>query len=350
MWENDLIHVFPFILYRLLLYKNAPSSTLPLGGGRLFLLSLMLPTHESKTTGHKFNERKGVGDEVLELPIGIMQDNTQVSWLATRGLSPLPQGPWEQTQQHALNRGPNAQGLWEQTYQHPLVPRLCWGPNPQGLWEQTKQHLLMEFVNNFVSMVTRLRNVLAPFGCVGECINTCFFLYSLQITIIQKCPFPNPTLGGGGGGGWRLSLSSLVLKPETTKRKVLPVSFHFVFCLQLAFICCLGQYSICLCHFVSLRFVSFRFFSVLSPFLVSGLVHAVSNNKFSCRFFFFCLPLILEYVPGLPDGNEFKQPPPSRRPKVFTRGGKSCRCNGNIHVYQLMYNLQKPRLMNVGLE
>ena len=39
---------------------------------------LMLPTHESKTTGHKFNGRKGVGDEVLELPISIMQDNTQV--------------------------------------------------------------------------------------------------------------------------------------------------------------------------------------------------------------------------------------------------------------------------------
>ena len=39
---------------------------------------LMLPIHESKTTGHKFNGRKGVGDEVLELPIGIMQDNTQV--------------------------------------------------------------------------------------------------------------------------------------------------------------------------------------------------------------------------------------------------------------------------------
>ena len=86
---------------------------------------------------------KGVGDEVLELPIGIMQDNTQVSWLATRGLSPLPQGPWEQTQQHALYWGPNAQGLWEQTNQHPLVPRLCWGPNPQGLWEQTKQHPLV---------------------------------------------------------------------------------------------------------------------------------------------------------------------------------------------------------------
>ena len=105
---------------------------------------LTLPTHESKTTGHKFNGRKGVGDEVLELPIGIMQDNTQVSWLATRGLSPLPQGPWEQTQQHALYWGPNAQGLWEQTNQHPLVPkRLCWGPNPQGLWEQTKQHPLV---------------------------------------------------------------------------------------------------------------------------------------------------------------------------------------------------------------
>ena len=103
----------------------------------------MLPTHESKTTGHKFNGRKGVRDEVLELPIGIMQDNTQVSWLATRGLSPLPQGPWEQTQQHALYWGPNAQGLWEQTNQHPLVPRLCWGPNPQGLWEQTKQHPLV---------------------------------------------------------------------------------------------------------------------------------------------------------------------------------------------------------------
>ena len=105
--------------------------------------SLMLPTHESKTTGHKFNGRKGVGDEVLELPIGIMQDNTQVSWLATRGLSPLPQGPWEQTQQHALYRGPNPQGLWEQTKQHSLVPRLCWGPNPQGLWEQTQQCALV---------------------------------------------------------------------------------------------------------------------------------------------------------------------------------------------------------------
>ena len=103
----------------------------------------MLPTHESKTTGHKFNGRKGVGDEVLELPIGIMQDNTQVSWLATRGFSPLPQGPWEQTQQHALYRGPNAQGLWEQTNQHPLVPRLCWGPNPQGLWEQTPECALV---------------------------------------------------------------------------------------------------------------------------------------------------------------------------------------------------------------
>ena len=68
---------------------------------------LILPTHESKTTQHKFNRRKGVGDEVLKLPIGIMQDNTQVSWLATRGLSPLPQGPWEQTQQHALYWGPN---------------------------------------------------------------------------------------------------------------------------------------------------------------------------------------------------------------------------------------------------
>ena len=103
----------------------------------------MLPTHESKTTGHKFNGRKGVGDEVLELPIGIMQDNTRVSWLATRGLSPLPQGPWEQTQQHALYWGPNPQGLWEQTKQHSLVPRLCWGPNPQGLWEQTQQHSLV---------------------------------------------------------------------------------------------------------------------------------------------------------------------------------------------------------------
>ena len=108
-----------------------------------FKCRLMLSTHESKTTGHKFNGRKGVGDEVLELPIGIMQDNTQVSWLATRGLSPLPQGPWEQTQQHALYWGPNAQGLWEQTNQHPLVPRLCWGPNPQGLWEQTRQHPLV---------------------------------------------------------------------------------------------------------------------------------------------------------------------------------------------------------------
>ena len=57
----------------------------------------MLPTHESKTAQHKFNGRKGLGDEVLELPIGIMQDNTQVSWLATRDLSPLPQA-----QQHAL--------------------------------------------------------------------------------------------------------------------------------------------------------------------------------------------------------------------------------------------------------
>ena len=47
---------------------------------------LMLTSHESKTTQHKFNGRKGVGDEVLKLPIGIMQDNTQVSWLATRGL------------------------------------------------------------------------------------------------------------------------------------------------------------------------------------------------------------------------------------------------------------------------
>ena len=103
----------------------------------------MLPTHESKTTGYKFNGRKGVGDEVRELPIGIMQDNTQVSWLATRGLSPLPQGPWEQTKQRALYWGPNAQGLWEQTNQHPLVPRLCWGPNPQGLWKQTKQHPLV---------------------------------------------------------------------------------------------------------------------------------------------------------------------------------------------------------------
>ena len=35
-----------------------------------------------KTT-HKFNGRKGVKDEVLELPIRIMQSN--IGWLATRG-------------------------------------------------------------------------------------------------------------------------------------------------------------------------------------------------------------------------------------------------------------------------
>ena len=107
-----------------------------------FYTLLMPPIHESKTTQRKFNGRKGVpGDEVLDLPIGIMQDNTQVSWLATRGLSPLPQGPWEQTQQNVLYWGPSPQGLWEQTKQHPLVPRLCWGPNPQGLWEQSQQQL-----------------------------------------------------------------------------------------------------------------------------------------------------------------------------------------------------------------
>ena len=43
-------------------------------------LALMRPTHESKTIQDKFNGRKGVGDEVLELPMGIMQDNTQVGW------------------------------------------------------------------------------------------------------------------------------------------------------------------------------------------------------------------------------------------------------------------------------
>ena len=92
---------------------------------------LMLPTHESKTTGHKFDGRKEVGDEVLELPIGIMQDNTQVSWLATRGLSPLPQGPWEQTQQHALYwvLMPRAIGnkqiniSWFRGYAGVLIPR-----------------------------------------------------------------------------------------------------------------------------------------------------------------------------------------------------------------------------------
>ena len=55
-------------------------------------------------------------------------------------------------------------------------------------------------------MVTRLRKVLAPFKCVGECINTCFSLYFLQITIIQKMLLPQPyPWGGGGGGGASLS-------------------------------------------------------------------------------------------------------------------------------------------------
>ena len=136
----------------------------------------MLPTYESKTTGHKFNGRKGVGDEVLELPIGIMQDNTEVSWLATRGLSPLPQGPWEQTQQHAVLmprafgnkqsnipwfRGyagvliPRAFGKkqnnipWFRGYAGVLIPRafgnkhnnVPWFPGYAGLWEQSQQQL-----------------------------------------------------------------------------------------------------------------------------------------------------------------------------------------------------------------
>ena len=39
---------------------------------------------------------------MLEFPIGIMQGNTQVSWLATRGLSPLPQGSMGKQTRHAL--------------------------------------------------------------------------------------------------------------------------------------------------------------------------------------------------------------------------------------------------------
>ena len=111
----------------------------------------MLPTHESKTTQHKFSGRKGVGDEVLELPIRNMQDDTQVSWLATKGLIPCPQDPWNQTQQHALYWGPNPQDLWEQTKQHPLVqiPRafenkhnnVPWFPGYAALCEQLQQQL-----------------------------------------------------------------------------------------------------------------------------------------------------------------------------------------------------------------
>lgn len=36
----------------------------------------MLPTHEIKEDTTTLNGRKGVGDEVLELPIGILQDDT----------------------------------------------------------------------------------------------------------------------------------------------------------------------------------------------------------------------------------------------------------------------------------
>ena len=36
----------------------------------------MFQTHKIKQDNNSFDGRKGVGDEVLELPIGILQDDT----------------------------------------------------------------------------------------------------------------------------------------------------------------------------------------------------------------------------------------------------------------------------------
>ena len=57
--------------------------------------SLMLPTHEMKTT-HKFNGRKRVEDEVLEFPLRIMQSNIGDERYSHQG--PKAQVPWKQPQ------------------------------------------------------------------------------------------------------------------------------------------------------------------------------------------------------------------------------------------------------------
>ena len=82
----------------------------------------MLQIHDMKTT-HKFNGRKGVEDEVLELPLIIMQSN--IGQLVSN--------------ERFSHLNPKAQGLPGNNRNIiDLVPKQNWGPNPKGPWEQCK--------------------------------------------------------------------------------------------------------------------------------------------------------------------------------------------------------------------